>query len=1097
MYKAIKGGSFELVYNDYVCHLPPVPPDHEILFNTLPKADQYWRREPVPEAFTDLFREESAIREEEKKLVDLGQKKKVTYVNPVLEKYRRREFFRRRWGVWFYNNGRPTYITGHHYLYLQWYLSDNGYPNYYEFSRKAFYFRQYSEEDPFALGYMIIGPRGTGKSQEEMACILNNMTVRHHATAVLQSKNFDKDAKGVLFQTKARLAFNNLPAFFKPVHSHGSQPQNGFDFTRDAVKGEGAKAVQYGDEFELDSFIFPVLPGDDALDGDTIAEIFEDEIGKCILPETRVLTYSGLIKRADEVSIGDRLMGINSEPRKILEIKTGRDKAFRIKPKKSGWDAFSCSSGHKLALKWSSARPLNYRGKLYPKGETVVMTIDSFLSLNKTQKKHLTLFRVPVNYQEKRVFLDPYLLGLWLGDGDSRRMTITSIEPEIVNNLYSHGFKVTKENNDQRTARYHIHGQKALLRGYNLLRNKHIPMDYMVTSTRARLALLAGLIDTDGHSNISGNRMNAEIVQKNERLAKDIKRLAIELGFNCSLVTKTATMKRSDGSMYSCEVYRLFIFGELWQIPLLVARKQFSRVAEHHVNRKNPIHCGFTVEELPDQQEYVGFVLDGDKLHLLGDCQVTHNTDPTIADVTERHKVNVKAVWRNHTKIGLMRKTSTVEKMTSGGTQCHALWKESDPKKRDANGQTVSKLNRMFISALDTDTTTKEIRLPDGQTIPPACDRYGFVDRQIANRKIQAALDLIKHDYVAMSSEMRKNPRHEGEAFIPDQSQSIFNIQKLTDRLNYLRNTLTKPLYTRGNLYWLKEKFGPVGFAADAHAGRFNWAWFPDEFLDKSRPPDQWKVLNNFGEEWGYDPRGQSRMLKFPRNDHLFRLATDPIKYSKTKDPRASKCAIHGFRLMDVNLDYGLPNAKWKSHNFIFEYCERPEDPETCLEDMAMVCLFLGARILPERNIPAANEYFEQNGLHRFLTYPRDMIMSTMGDIQINSDDAGYASTPEVIDAYTRRLIKFINEHIDRFVFDNTIEDWMGFDSTNPTKSHMTVSSGFTLIHAERVGEKQENETEDRANNWFDVADNSGVTGRWLDEDELEEQQMQRTRMSA
>lgn len=752
MYKVIKGGSFQVIYNDYTCWLPPVPPDHEILFNTLPKADQYWRREPVPEAFTDLFREESAIREEEKKLVDSGQKKKVTYVNPVLEKYRRREFFRRRWGTWFYNNGMPTYLTGHHYFYLQWYLSDNGYPNYYEFSRKTFYFRQHSEEDPFALGYMVIGPRGTGKSQEELACILNNMTMRHHATAVLQSKNFDKDAKGVLFQTKARLAFNNLPAFFKPVNSHGSQPQNGFDFTRDAVKGEGAKHVQYGDEFELDSFIFPVLPGDDALDGDTIAEIFEDEIGK---------------------------------------------------------------------------------------------------------------------------------------------------------------------------------------------------------------------------------------------------------------------------------------------------------------------------------------------------------TDPTVADVTERHKVNVKAVWRNHTKIGLMRKTSTVEKMTNGGTQCHALWKESDPKKRDGNHQTVSKLNRMFISALDTDTTAKDIRLPDGQIIPASCDRYGFVDRQIANRKIQAALDLIKHDYVAMSSEMRKNPRHEGEAFIPDQSQSIFNIQKLTDRLNYLRNTLTKPLYTRGNLYWLKEKFGPVGFAPDAHAGRFNWAWFPDEFLDKSRPPDQWKVLNNFGEEWGYDPRGQSRMLKFPRNDHLFRLATDPIKYSKTKDPRASKCAIHGFRLMDVNLDYGLPKEKWKSHNFIFEYCERPEDPETCLEDMAMVCLFLGARMLPERNIPAANEYFEQNGLHRFLTYPRDMIMSTMGDIQINSDDAGYASTPEVIDAYTRRLIKFINEHIDRMVFDNTIEDWMGFDSTNPTKSHMTVSSGFDLIHAERVGEKPETESEDRANNWFDTADNSGVTGRWRTEEEEEEEQMQRTRMSA
>lgn len=747
MYKPIKGGTSELIYNEYLCHIPPPPPDHEILFHNLPQKDQYWRREPIPEAFRDLFREEAAIRAEEQKLIELGQKQKVTYVNPVLEKYRRREFFRRKWGVWFFNNGIRTYLVGHHYMYLQWYLSDNGYPHYYEFSRKAFYFRQYSEEDPFALGYIIISGRGIGKSQEELTCILNNITLKHHATAVLQSKNFEKDAKGVLFQTKARLAFNAFPTFFKPVNSHGSQPENGFAFNRDAIKGKGAKDVEYNDDLELDSFLFPVLPGDQALDGDTIAEIFEDEVGKC---------------------------------------------------------------------------------------------------------------------------------------------------------------------------------------------------------------------------------------------------------------------------------------------------------------------------------------------------------NPSVADVYERHKVNVKCVWRNHTKIGLMRKTSTVEKMTEGGAQCEALWKDSDPKKRDGNGQTVSKLNRMFISALDTDTTTEEIRLPDGKTIPPACDRYGFVDRQIANRKIQAALDLIKHDYVAMSSEMRKNPRHEGEAFIPDQSQSIFNIQKLTDRLNYLRNTLTKPLYTRGNLYWLKGKFGPVGFAPDAHAGRFNWAWFPDEFTDKSRPPDQWKVLNNIGEEWGYDTRGQARMLKFPRNDHLFRLATDPIKYSKTKDPRASKAAIHGWRLMDVNLDYGLPKEKWKSHNFIFEYCERPEDPETYLEDMAMACIFLSAKILPERNIPSANEYFEQNGLHRFLAYPKDFLMSTMGDIQIKSDDAGYASTPEVIDAYTRRLIKLINEHIDRIVFDNTIEDWLKFDSTDPTKSHLTVSSGFLMIHAEKVGEKPETETEDSANNWFDVADNSGTTGRWVTDEEDD-----RVRMSA
>ncbi|MCC5318666.1 hypothetical protein LMP57_13560, partial [Staphylococcus aureus] len=80
-----------------------------------------------------------------------------------------------------------------------------------------------------------------------------------------------------------------------------------------------------------------------------------------------------------------------------------------------------------------------------------------------------------------------------------------------------------------------------------------------------------------------------------------------------------------------------------------------------------------------------------------------------------------------------------------------------------------------------------------------------------------------------------------------------------------------------------------------------------------------------------------------------------------------------------------------------FEYINRPEDPETTFEDTAMACLFLGCKLLPERNVPSLNDYFESNGLEKFLAYPRDFIASPV-DIQIKSDDAGYASTSEVID---------------------------------------------------------------------------------------------------
>ena len=290
---------------------------------------------------------------------------------------------------------------------------------------------------------------------------------------------------------------------------------------------------------------------------------------------------------------------------------------------------------------------------------------------------------------------------------------------------------------------------------------------------------------------------------------------------------------------------------------------------------------------------------------------------------------------------------------------------------------------------------------------------------------------------------------------------------------------MAKPPYIRGNFYWLKDKFQKVWFQRDDYAGRFNIAWLPDEF-SQIKEPDKAKVINNVSETWGWDSKGKSRKMLSPMNDHLFRIGTDPIKFSKTKDPRASKAAAHGFRLYDGILDYGKPKEQWQSHNFIFEYINRPEDPETYFEDMAMACIFFGCKILPERNVPSLNQYFELNGLERFLAYPKQFLDSGV-DIQIQSDDAGYASSPEVIDYYTRRLITYINQHISRCPFDNTIEDWLNFDSTNPTKFDATVSSGFTLVHAEKIALNPDEKPEETLDDWFDAADNSGTVGTFVE----------------
>ena len=96
--------------------LPKKPPKSKILFHDQPKKLQMWKRAPMPE-------EMQRIRS-----MDEWFEKPAEFRNKF-RSYIEQEFQRRRDGLWFYNNGEPTYITGRHYMFLQWSKIDVGYPS--------------------------------------------------------------------------------------------------------------------------------------------------------------------------------------------------------------------------------------------------------------------------------------------------------------------------------------------------------------------------------------------------------------------------------------------------------------------------------------------------------------------------------------------------------------------------------------------------------------------------------------------------------------------------------------------------------------------------------------------------------------------------------------------------------------------------------------------------------------------------------------------------------------------------------------------------------------------------------------------------------
>ena len=241
------------------------------------------------------------------------------------------------------------------------------------------------------------------------------------------------------------------------------------------------------------------------------------------------------------------------------------------------------------------------------------------MTLGKTEKHCLKQYRVPVEYTYQSVLIDPYFLGIWLGDGTSKNVSISSPDREIIEYCNSIGscFNEEKRLFKCPTWKFSVSENKELYQSfkvYGLFNNKHIPSEYKFNSESVRLALLAGIIDTDGHY---GNGIY-EVIAKSDTLANDIIELCKSLGFAAYKSTKYVRLSGwSEARPYN----RIKISGNLERISCKLDRKK----ALPRLQIKNVLHTGFSIVPRGKEQ-YYGFTIDGNRRFLLGDFTVTHNT---------------------------------------------------------------------------------------------------------------------------------------------------------------------------------------------------------------------------------------------------------------------------------------------------------------------------------------------------------------------------------------------------------------------------------------------------------------------------------------
>ena len=358
-------------------------------------------------------------------------------------------------------------------------------------------------------------------------------------------------------------------------------------------------------------------------------------IGKCLGIDTPVLMYGGRKKMSQDVEVGDFLTGPDGEPREVLSLVRGNEEMYRITPHKG--DPYTVNEIHILSFKLNSDGTKwakIYAGKKYYPGDIVNLSVMEYLGLCGRKKHHLKgwkseAIRFPQGYMAvKGGELPAYMLGIWLGDGSSSKPVIYTPEPEIEDYIdrYANakGCLVTKYQqrgckslsiNTGMTGSLFKNPFTAELRRLDLIKNKHIPFNYLTASKEERLLLLAGLLDTDGYYNGEGLY---EIITKYKKLNDGIVFLCNSLGFRaCSKLVKKGI--KSIG--FVGEYYRINITGDVAQIPVKVQRKK----ATGYKPKRNVNTSGIKVEPI-GKGDYYGWSLGGDKLFLLGDFTVTHNS---------------------------------------------------------------------------------------------------------------------------------------------------------------------------------------------------------------------------------------------------------------------------------------------------------------------------------------------------------------------------------------------------------------------------------------------------------------------------------------
>ena len=415
---------------------------------------------------------------------------------------------------------------------------------------------------------------------------------------------------------------------------------------------------------------------------------------------------------------------------------------------------------------------------------------------------------------------------------------------------------------------------------------------------------------------------------------------------------------------------------------------------------------------------------DGEKLKLLVHDESGKWERPN--NILNNWRVTKTTLRLGSRVVGKCMMGSTCNALDKGGDNFKKLYYDSDVTKRNANGQTRSGLYSLFIPMewnyegyIDSyglpvfETPTEETKGPHGEVI-----EIGVIDYW------QNEVDGLKDDQDGLNEFYRQFPRTEEHAFRDEAKESLFNLTKIYEQIDFNGDLKHSSLVTQGNFQWRDGiKDTKVIFMPNKN-GRFFITWIPPENLQN-------RVILKNG-------------IKYPGNEDLGAFGCDPYDISGTVDKRGSNGSLHGlttFSMLDIP-----PN------HFFLEYIARPQTAEIFFEDVLMACVFYGMPLLAENNKPRLLYHFKRRGYRGYSMNRPDKVYNKLsvsereiGGIPNSSEDIKQAHAA-AIETYIENFVGYNNDKYGDVYFQRTLNDWAKFNINNRTKHDASISSGLALM---------------------------------------------------